>query len=167
MKSKGRLKFSGRSSRTIRYFSSSCCCISSAECVFSFRIMSGGKSCDNSIENGLPDGLFFVFHEIFCTFRGSFQQKRKMTVKKKIIAWTTVALLLLAAAFFYFKFYYVFGEGVKAGELNFVVYKGYVWKPTRAGPFRQASRKAAGAPPQQSSPTNSTSPLKTRRLPTP
>lgn len=90
-----------------------------------------------------------------------------MTVKKKIIAWTTVALLLLAAAFFYFKFYYVFGEGVKAGELNFVVYKGYVWKTYEAGPFRQASRKAAGVPPQQSSPTNSTSPLKTRRLPTP
>ncbi len=25
-------------------------------------------------------------------------------------------------------FYYVFGEGVKAGELNFLVYKGYVFK---------------------------------------
>ena len=51
-----------------------------------------------------------------------------MTVKKKIIAWTTVALLLLAAAFFYLKFYYVFGEGIRAEELNFVVYKGYVRK---------------------------------------
>lgn len=30
--------------------------------------------------------------------------------------------------FLYFKFYFVFGEGVKAGELNFVVYKGYVFK---------------------------------------
>ena len=32
------------------------------------------------------------------------------------------------AIFFYFKFYFVFGEGVKAGELNQIVYKGWVWK---------------------------------------
>ena len=29
---------------------------------------------------------------------------------------------------FFFKFYFVFGSGVKAGELNFIVYKGYVFK---------------------------------------
>ena len=40
-----------------------------------------------------------------------------------------VALLLLAGAIFcYFKFYFVLGEGVKAGELNQIVYKGWVWK---------------------------------------
>lgn len=57
-----------------------------------------------------------------------YQLGRNMTVKKKIILWATAAILVLAAVFFYFKFYYVFGEGVKAGELNFVVYKGYIWK---------------------------------------
>ena len=51
-----------------------------------------------------------------------------MSIKKKIITWSTLILLVAAALFFYFKFYYVFGEGVKAGELNFVVYKGYIWK---------------------------------------
>lgn len=51
-----------------------------------------------------------------------------MTAKNKIIVWTTGLLLLAAAVFCYVKFYYVFGEGVKAGELNFVVYKGYIWK---------------------------------------
>ncbi len=51
-----------------------------------------------------------------------------MSVKTKIIGWTSLLLVVAAAVFFYFKFYYVFGEGVKAGELNFVVYKGYVWK---------------------------------------
>lgn len=51
-----------------------------------------------------------------------------MSIKKKIISAATLILLVAAALFFYFKFYYVFGEGVKAGELNFVVYKGYVWK---------------------------------------
>ena len=37
-------------------------------------------------------------------------------------------LLLAAAGFVFFKFYFVFGEGVKAGELNLFVYKGYVFK---------------------------------------
>jgi len=29
---------------------------------------------------------------------------------------------------FFFKFYFVFGEGVKAGELNYFVHKGYMFK---------------------------------------
>ena len=37
-------------------------------------------------------------------------------------------LFLAAAAFVFFKFYFVFGSGVKAGELNLFVYKGYVFK---------------------------------------
>lgn len=51
-----------------------------------------------------------------------------MKLKGKIITSVTVLLLAAAAFFVYIKFYYVFGEGVKAGELNFVVYKGYLWK---------------------------------------
>lgn len=51
-----------------------------------------------------------------------------MKLKGKIITSVTVLLFAAAALFVYIKFYYVFGEGVKAGELNFVVYKGYVWK---------------------------------------
>ena len=51
-----------------------------------------------------------------------------MKLKGKIITSVTVLLLAAAALFVYIKFYYVFGEGVKAGELNFVVYKGYLWK---------------------------------------
>lgn len=47
---------------------------------------------------------------------------------KKLIALVSVLVVLAALVFGYIKFYYVFGEGVKAGELNFVVYKGYVWK---------------------------------------
>ena len=48
--------------------------------------------------------------------------------KGAIIFWVVLVLLLGLAAFFYFRFYFVFGEGVKAGELNQVVYKGYIWK---------------------------------------
>ena len=51
-----------------------------------------------------------------------------MKLKGKIITSVTLLLLAAAALFIYIKFYYVFGEGVKAGELNFVVYKGYLWK---------------------------------------
>ena len=51
-----------------------------------------------------------------------------MTTKGKIITWITAVLLVAAAVLVYFKFYFVFGEGVKAGELNQIVYKGWVWK---------------------------------------
>ena len=51
-----------------------------------------------------------------------------MKLKEKIITSVSLLLILAAAIFVYIKFYYVFGEGVKAGELNFVVYKGYLWK---------------------------------------
>ena len=49
-------------------------------------------------------------------------------MKKKVIIWSIAALVVAAALFCYIKFFFVFGEGVKAGELNFVVYKGYVFK---------------------------------------
>ncbi len=47
---------------------------------------------------------------------------------KKI--WTILAIVLVAGAlvFGYFRFYFVFGEGVKSGELNYVVYKGVLFK---------------------------------------
>ena len=46
----------------------------------------------------------------------------------KLIFWIVAVLVLAAAVFFYIRFYFVFGEGVKAGELNQIVYKGWVWK---------------------------------------
>ncbi len=49
-------------------------------------------------------------------------------MKGKILGFISVIVVLALAAFVYFKFYFVFGEGVKAGELNYVVYKGYVFK---------------------------------------
>ncbi len=39
-----------------------------------------------------------------------------------------IVLLVFVIGFFYWRFYWVFGEGVKAGELNFLVRKGYVFK---------------------------------------
>lgn len=51
-----------------------------------------------------------------------------MTVKGKVISWIVGILIVAAAAFIYFKFYFVFGEGVKAGQLNQIIYKGWIWK---------------------------------------
>ena len=51
-----------------------------------------------------------------------------MTTKSKVITIASIAAVIALGLFIYFKFYFVFGEGVKAGELNFVVYKGYVFK---------------------------------------
>lgn len=36
--------------------------------------------------------------------------------------------LLILAGLVYYRYYFVFGEGVKAGELNYVVKKGYLFK---------------------------------------
>lgn len=51
-----------------------------------------------------------------------------MKVVTKVI--TVLSVLVVAALLVWggFHFYYVFGEGVKAGELNFLVKKGYVFK---------------------------------------
>ncbi|NDV47725.1 hypothetical protein D0T49_11770 [Paludibacter sp. 221] len=51
-----------------------------------------------------------------------------MASKTKVISIISVCVVLILAAFIYFKFYFVFGEGVKAGELNYLVHKGYVFK---------------------------------------
>ena len=53
-----------------------------------------------------------------------------------------VALVALAVWFF-IKFYFVFDSGVKAGELNLFVYKGYVFK-TYEGRLIQAGYNSKG-----------------------
>ena len=60
------------------------------------------------------------------------QNKRVM---KKYWGIITVLLAVGLAVFFYFRFYFVFGEGVKSGELNYVVYKGLVFKTYEGNAF--------------------------------
>lgn len=72
-----------------------------------------------------------------------------MTTKGRIFTWTGVILAIALAGFIYFRFYFVFGDGVKAGELNQFIYKGYVWKTyegklIQAG-FRGSNRTTGGA----------------------
>lgn len=53
---------------------------------------------------------------------------KKRGIGRKIFTILTIVVVLAAASFVFFKFYFVFGSGVKAGELNLFVYKGYVFK---------------------------------------
>ena len=62
-------------------------------------------------------------------------------MKAKIISIVTIALVLILGGYLYFQFYFVFGEGVKSGELNYLVKKGYVFK-TYEGKLIQSGFKA-------------------------
>lgn len=66
-----------------------------------------------------------------------------MTTKAKIISGIAAAVIIGLAGFIFFRFYFVFGEGVKAGDLNQVIYKGYVFK-TYEGRLIQAGLRGTG-----------------------
>ena len=67
-----------------------------------------------------------------------------MGLKTKIIGIVTSVILLAVLGFFFFRYYFVLGEGVKAGELNQVMYKGYVFK-TYEGRLIQAGFRGASS----------------------
>ncbi|MGO1595884.1 MAG: hypothetical protein ACTHYC_01600 [Sphingobacterium sp.] len=47
---------------------------------------------------------------------------------KRLFGWLLLVLFLSLGGFVYFKYYFVFGEGVKSGVLNYAVKKGNVFK---------------------------------------
>jgi hypothetical protein len=60
---------------------------------------------------------------------------------RKILNITLIIILLIGAGFIYWKFYFVYGEGAKSGELNYVVKKGNVFK-TYEGKLIQAGLRS-------------------------
>ncbi|GEM68891.1 hypothetical protein SMI01S_24970 [Sphingobacterium mizutaii NBRC 14946 = DSM 11724] len=56
------------------------------------------------------------------------QPSTKGSKFKKFISWFLLILFLAFAGFVYFKYYFVFGEGVKSGVLNYAVKKGNLFK---------------------------------------
>ena len=54
-------------------------------------------------------------------------QKRKSGFRK-FLYWLLFICLLVLAFIFWWKYYFVFGEGVKSGELNYLVKKGNLFK---------------------------------------
>ncbi len=65
-----------------------------------------------------------------------------MNTFKKIALWTLAVIIVGLAAFFAIRFYFVFGDGVKAGELNQFTLKGVVFK-TYEGRLIQAGFKGS------------------------
>src|SRR4051795_11995075 len=53
---------------------------------------------------------------------------RKSSPWKKIIAIAVFLILLIIGFWFWWNYLYVFGEGVKSGQLNYIVKKGNVFK---------------------------------------
>ena len=64
---------------------------------------------------------YFSDFEYFCLFQTKNQIKTSITMAKtgKVIGWVITLLVLAAlAGFLYFKFWWVFSDGTKTGELN-------------------------------------------------
>ena len=47
---------------------------------------------------------------------------------RKVVGIISFIAILGFTIWFFIRFYFVFGSGVKAGEMNFFVYKGYIFK---------------------------------------
>jgi hypothetical protein len=47
---------------------------------------------------------------------------------KKFLGIITTLIVISLVVFFFIRYMYVFGEGVKSGELNYLVKKGYIFK---------------------------------------
>lgn len=62
-------------------------------------------------------------------------------MKKRIISIITIVVLLVIAGVFYYRYYFVFGDGTKAGTMNYFVHKGVMFK-TYEGRLIQAGFKA-------------------------
>ena len=65
-------------------------------------------------------------------------------MKRKVLLISISSLLVIFAVFIFIRYYFVFGEGVKAGELNYIVYKGYVFK-TYEGTLIQSGIRSRAA----------------------
>lgn len=73
----------------------------------------------------------------------------------KKILWILVLLaVLVLGVLAYFKFYFKFGEGVKAGELNQFVYKGWIWKTYEGRLIQAGIRGSKNGPGIQSNEFN-------------
>ena len=51
-----------------------------------------------------------------------------MTRRKKILLWTIPLVVVVLCAFCYFKYWWVFSEGTRTGELNSLTHTGYIFK---------------------------------------
>ena len=65
---------------------------------------------------------------------------------KKFLGIFIIVIFLGLGLFIYFRYFFVFGEGVKSGHLNYVVYKGNVFKTYEGKLIQEGIRsKTAGS----------------------
>ncbi len=69
----------------------------------------------------------------------------KTWIMKKFMIIALAVLVVGFGAFFAIRFYYPFGEGVKTGELNYVVYKGVMFKTYEGKLIQSGFRTTADA----------------------
>ena len=55
-------------------------------------------------------------------------QPTKKSGVKKVLRWVLIICIVTLGFIIWWKYYFVFGEGVKSGELNYVVKKGNLFK---------------------------------------
>lgn len=60
---------------------------------------------------------------------------------RRFLGTTTFIIVLVLAGFIYWRYFYTFGEGVKSGELNYLVKKGFVFK-TNEGKLIQSGLRS-------------------------
>lgn len=70
-------------------------------------------------------------------------QPQRKSGFRKFLRWLVFIVLFTGALAFWWRYYFVFGEGVKSGELNYVVKKGNVFK-TYEGKLIQSGLRSKG-----------------------
>lgn len=78
----------------------------------------------------------YICNDIYCLIQTYFLKM------KKFITIFSIVIILALSGFVYFKYFFVFGEGVKSGELNYMVKKGVVFK-TFEGKLIQSGFRAS------------------------
>lgn len=74
------------------------------------------------------------------------ESKPKKSGFKKFLRWFLIIGILLLGFLFWWNYYFVFGEGVKSGELNYLVKKGNLFKTYEGKLIQTGLRsKAAGS----------------------
>jgi hypothetical protein len=72
------------------------------------------------------------------------QGKTKKGRRRKFYFIVSGIVAAVLVAFLYFRFSFVFGEGVKTGQLNYVVYKGYIFKTYEGKLIQSGLRSGVG-----------------------
>lgn len=65
-------------------------------------------------------------------------------MKRKVISIIVIVVLLVISGVVYYRYYFVFGDGTKAGNMNYFVHKGYIFK-TYEGRLIQSGIKVAAS----------------------